>query len=195
MDTQDLRTLRLLEEIEDNQLPSQRYLASQLNVSLGLTNAFIKRLTKKGYFKIKAIPKNRIKYIITPKGVAEKTRLTFEYVHYSFKFYRRVRISLHELFLKLIEQNVLRIVFFGANEIAEIAYVSLQETPIELIAVVDENKVGERFLKFTILEKAKLESLSFDSIIITEVGDKAKEIEDLLKLGIPNKKIALFEPQ
>ena len=148
MDTQDLRTLRLLEEIETNQLPSQRYLASRLNVSLGLTYAFIKRLTKKGYFKIKTIHKNRIKYILTPKGAAEKTRLTYEYIQYSFRFYKRARVKLQKLYRKLNEQDVHRIVFYGSNEVAEIAYVFLQATDIELVAVVDEKKAGERFFNF-----------------------------------------------
>ncbi|MBW2133565.1 MAG: winged helix-turn-helix transcriptional regulator [Deltaproteobacteria bacterium] len=76
MDHRDLRTLKLLEEIEHNHAPSQRDLAKKLNISLGLVNAFVKRLAHKGYFKISTIPKNRVMYILTPKGMAEKTRLT-----------------------------------------------------------------------------------------------------------------------
>ena len=77
MDNQDIRTLKLLEEIENGHVPSQRDLAKTLNVSLGLVNSFIKRLAHKGYFKITTIPKNRVKYILTPKGAAEKARLTY----------------------------------------------------------------------------------------------------------------------
>ena len=61
MDTQDIRTLKILEEIEGNKTPSQRYLSDQLNISLGLVNSFIKRLAQKGYFKVTAIPRNRVK--------------------------------------------------------------------------------------------------------------------------------------
>jgi len=193
METQDLRTLRLLEEIENNRLPSQRYLASQLNVSLGLTNAFIRRLTKKGYFKIKTIPKNRIKYILTPKGVAEKTRLTFEYIQYSFSFYKRVRIILQTLFGNLKEQDVNRIVFYGSNEVAEIAYVFLQETDIELVAIVDDKKVGERFFSFVTIDPKKLLALPFDSVLITELNKKEDSMDRLFELGIPRNKISLLE--
>jgi len=66
MDQQELRTLQLLEEIESNRSPSQRDLATHLNISLGLVNAFMKRLAKKGYFKITNIPRNRVRYILTP---------------------------------------------------------------------------------------------------------------------------------
>ena len=193
METQDLRTLRLLEEIEKNQLPSQRYLASQLNVSLGLTNAFIKRLTKKGYFKIKTIPKNKIKYILTTKGVAEKTRLTYEYIQYSFRFYKRVRIILQKLYRKLNEQDVHRIVFYGSNEVAEIAYVFLQETDIELVAIVDDQKVGERFFRFVTIDPKKLVTLLFDSVLITELNNKEDRIDRLFEMGIPRDKMVLLE--
>ncbi len=95
MDNQDLRTLKILEEIEKDKDPSQRYLAGKLNISLGLVNSFIKRLAQKGLFKIKNIPKNRVKYILTPKGAAEKTRLTYQYIQYSFQFYKSARQKLH----------------------------------------------------------------------------------------------------
>jgi len=98
MDNKALRTLQLLEEIEQNHTLSQRYLAKQLNVSLGLINSFIKRLGKKGYFKITTIPKNRVSYIITPKGIAEKSRLTYEYIHHSYQFYKGARSKLSHLF-------------------------------------------------------------------------------------------------
>jgi len=91
METQDLRTLKILEEIDNEHTPSQRELAQKLDISLGLVNSFIKRLVNKGYFKITHIPKNRVRYLLTPQGAAEKTRLTYAYIHYSYEFYRRSR--------------------------------------------------------------------------------------------------------
>ena len=98
MNPQDLRTLHLLEEIERDNSPSQRQLAHRLDVSVGLVNSFVKRLASKGYFKITHIPKNRVKYLLTPKGAAEKTRLTYEYIKYSYGFYRDARKKLHKIF-------------------------------------------------------------------------------------------------
>ncbi|MGB2929352.1 MAG: winged helix-turn-helix transcriptional regulator, partial [Desulfobacterales bacterium] len=72
MDNKDIRTLKFLEEIDNNHTPSQRDLSRKLDVSLGLVNSFIRRLVHKGYLKITTVPKNRVKYILTPKGATEK---------------------------------------------------------------------------------------------------------------------------
>ena len=141
MDPHDLRTLQLLEEIEKNHMPSQRHLARQLNISLGLVNSFVKRLAQKGYFKITHIPKNRVKYILTPKGAAEKTRLTYEYIKYSYTFYRDARIKLRKLLSELEGQGVGSIAFYGISDFAEIAFLSLQETGISLAAIFDNQKI------------------------------------------------------
>jgi len=106
MNNNELRTLKILEEIEKDYAPSQRELARQLNISLGLANSFIKRFVQKGYFKVKNIPKNRVKYILTPKGMAEKTRLTYRYIQYSFEFYKRSRQELRRMFSNLVRQGV-----------------------------------------------------------------------------------------
>ena len=193
MDQKDLRTLHLLEEIENNQFPSQRYLAEKLNVSLGLANSFIKRLANKGYCKITTIPKNRIKYILTPKGAAEKTRLTYAYIQYSYKFYKRARQNLKELFKNFVGEGIQRIVFYGATEIAEIAYVSLQETGLELTAVVDDKKAGKRFFKFEVTDPDGLKSLSFDKIIITDTESNKQIMEKLISNGISRSRVALLE--
>lgn len=193
MDQKDLRILHLLEEIESNQYPSQRYLAEKLNISLGLANSFVKRLTNKGYCKITTIPKNRVKYILTPKGAAEKTRLTYAYIRYSYKFYKRARQNLKELFKNLVEEGVQRIVFYGADELAEIAYVSLHETTLKLTAVVDDKKVGKRFFKFEVTDPNGLKSLSFDKIIITDTESNKQIMEKLIDSGIPRGKLTLLE--
>ena len=192
MDHQDLRTLQLLEEIEKDHAPSQRDLARKLNVSLGLVNSFIKRFANKGYFKITTIPKNRVKYILTPKGAAEKTRLTYEYIQYSVQFYRSARTKLRKLFKDLVAQGVHRIVFYGATEFAEIAYVCLQESPIEMVAVVDDKKIGEKYLRGVVTDPARLESLSFDTIFITTVGSREDVLERILERGISRNKVVML---
>ena len=87
MHVKDIRTLSILEEIDQKKSPCQRYLAKKLNISLGLVNSFLKRLAQKGYFKITTIPKNRLKYILTTKGAVEKARLTYNtfILHNNFK--------------------------------------------------------------------------------------------------------------
>jgi DNA-binding MarR family transcriptional regulator len=192
MDYKDIRTLRLLEEIDNSYTPSQRDLAHKLNISLGLVNAFVKRLAHMGYFKISTIPKNRVKYILTPKGAAEKTRLTYEYIQFSFQFYRKARALIKKLFLDLEEQGRKRIVFYGASELAEIAFISLQETSIRLVAVVDNIKSGEKFFGFTIQDSGALSDIFFDRIVITTMNSEEMIIDQIIENGIPRDKVALI---
>ncbi len=179
MDRHDIRTLQVLEAICKHDVPSQRYLAGQLNISLGLVNSFIKRLARKGYFKVTTIPKNRIKYIITPKGAAEKTRLTYEYVQTSYQFYKWARQKLRMIFKKLESENVSNLVFYGANDFAEIAYVSIQETSLRLISVIDDYKVDNDFFDMLILSSSTLESLNYDRILITSLNSRDIIIEEI----------------
>ena len=193
MDTQDLRTLKILEEIDNDYTPSQRDLSKKLNISLGLVNSFVRRLANKGYFKITTIPKNRVKYILTPKGTAEKTRLTYQYIQYSFEFYRKARHNLQKVFKELTAQRVKRVVFYGMSDLAEVAYISLQETPITMVAMVDEKKTGKIFIGNPVKNTALLDSLSFDRILLTFMSEKEAALERLLKQGIPRNKIVVLE--
>ena len=185
MDLTDLRTLKILEKVANESTPSQRGLARDLNISLGLVNSFIKRLAKKGYFKIGHLPKNRIRYILTPRGVTEKSRLTYEYIRHSFEFYRETRQMLRDLYAELETQGVRRIVFYGAGDLAEIAYLSLQQSCIELVAVVDDGKAGNDFMEFTVFHTDRIESLWFDRILITSVNSTESILEKIATLDIP----------
>ena len=185
MDLTDLRTLKILEKVANESTPSQRDLALDLNISLGLVNSFIKRLAKKGYFKIGHLPKNRIRYILTPRGVTEKSRLTYEYIRHSFEFYRETRQMLRDLYAELETQGVRRIVFYGAGDLAEIAYLSLQQSCIELVAVVDDGKAGNNFMEFTVFHTDRIESLWFDRILITSVNSTESILEKIATLDIP----------
>lgn len=193
MDTQEIRTLKILEEIDKQEGPSQRYLAGRLNVSLGLINSFIKRLAQKGYFKITTIPRNRIKYILTPKGAAEKTRLTYLYIQHSLEFYKTARQKLRRMFQDFTDQGISKIVFYGATDLAEIAYISLQETAIELIGVVDDQKSGEKLIWGEVKNPGSLSSMTFDIILITMPGEEEAVREKLLSEGIEKERISILE--
>ncbi len=192
MDTQELRTLKLLEEIENENAPSQRDLATRLNISLGLVNSFVKRLAKKGYFKVTHIPSNRVRYIMTPKGAAEKTRLTYEYIQYSFQYYKHSRKKLNEMFRRFQNQGFNRVAFFGVGEMAEIAYIALQETHIELVAIYDEDEKIKTFLGMTIKTPEEIPNIACDRILITTIDGRGSAMRHILDNGVPRKKIALL---
>ena len=192
MDYQDIRTLQLLEEIEQNHTPSQRYLADRLNVSLGLVNSFIKRLAKKGYFKISTIPKNRVKYILTPKGIAEKTKLTYEYIQFSYQVYTSARKKLTVLFQQLVEQGVRRVVLCGMGQVTEVAYISLYETQIEIVGIVDPSHHGRKFMNFTVYPPSELENLTFDKVLLTAEEQIDSIMQILSDCGVEDETIVVF---
>ncbi len=193
MDHVEIRTLKLLEEIEKDEITSQRALSQNLNISLGLVNSFVKRLAHKGYFKITTIPKNRVKYIITPKGAAEKARLTYQYIQFSYQFYKGTRQRLNSLFKELVSQEISRVVFYGSGDLAEIAYLSLLDTPIELIAIVDEINCGNKFMGRVLAAPDDLEKLLYEKIIVTGFNSMDKIKEKLIIRGIGENKIILLD--
>ena len=184
MDPIDLRTLKILEKVDNDRTPSQRDLARDLNISLGLVNSFIKRLTQKGYLEVGHLPKNRVRYLLTPRGVAEKSRLNYEYIQYSVKFYKDSRQKLRELYAEMETQGVRYIVFYGAGDLAEIAYLSLHQSCIELVAVIDDGRVGQNFMQFTVSHTDRIESLWFDKILIATINSTESISEKLANMGI-----------
>ena len=90
--------LGLLESVERDGGQSQRRLAAELGIALGLVNAYLKRCIKKGLVKVSEAPARRYAYYLTPHGFAEKSRLTVEYLGFSFSFFRRARAECAEIF-------------------------------------------------------------------------------------------------
>jgi len=189
METNDIRTLKILEQLASGSLSSQRSIAKELNVSLGLANSFIKRLYTKGYVKVTTIPRNRIKYILTPKGMTEKTRLTYHFIQHSYNFYKASRQKLRQLFKDLEDTGVRRLVLFGASDLAEIAFLSLQETQIEVVGVVDDRSHNNNLLGVNVLDVAQVQELSFDRILIADGEDRDSVLDQLSSYGVPPEKI------
>jgi len=185
MNPQDIRTLKLLEALDNAEAPSQRDLATSLGISLGLVNAFIKRLARKGYFKITHLPRNRIAYILTPTGAAEKTRLTCEYVRFSLNFYKATRERVQMTYRMLVDKGVRRVGFYGVSELAEIAYLLIQNTSLKLVAVYDPERVGERFLSFTVEAWPHSADINLDHLLVTAMPPDKELKAQLTKTGLP----------
>jgi DNA-binding MarR family transcriptional regulator len=185
------RDLQILSEIEANGQVTQRHLASKLGIALGLTNLYLKRLARKGYVKVTTIPRHRVKYLLTPKGFAEKSRLTYEYMEYSLTLFRHSRQFLREQFAALAEAGRKRVVFVGAGEAAELADLTLRELGLDLVAVADDGAVGTRFLGREVVPLAALRDLDFDQAVVTSFDQPAELADDLRRLGLPEDKIFL----
>src|SRR5260370_24967336 len=136
MDIEAHRDLKLLEAVEQDSRVTQRSLAQQLGIALGLTNIYLKRLVRKGYIKCVNVQSNRIKYLITPRGIAEKARLTYEFLDYSLHLYGEVRQHLRSVLQECAAADR-RVAIYGRGEASALAYLSLQEFRLQPVATFD----------------------------------------------------------
>jgi DNA-binding MarR family transcriptional regulator len=131
------KTFLLLSEIEKEERLSQRELANRLGIALGLVNSYMKNFVTKGFVRVKAFPRNRYGYLLTPRGFTEKSRLAYQHLNYFTSLYTATRQDYLELFRSLQVKGIAEVVFCGVDEVAEIAYLSLQETDLRLTVVMD----------------------------------------------------------
>ena len=190
MDKEDLHTLRLMGEIDRNGSHTQRELSRRLNLSLGLVNSFLKRLVNKGYFKVTTMPRNRVKYFLTPEGLARKSKLTVEYLSYSVSFYKDIKKLLLSKYKEMEKNNVESILFCGAGEVAELAYLYLQLTGIELVGIIDEKRKGKSFFAFEIEGLNRIERAGWDRVLLTRLEDTDRDLKGLLDKGVEVDRIA-----
>ena len=132
MDVEARRNLQTLEAIELDDRITQRSLSSKLGIALGLTNIYLKRLVRKGYVKVVNLQSNRLRYLLTPKGITEKTRLTYEFMEYSLFLYGQVREQLRTRLQPYVLENRKRVAMYGTGEAAELAYLSIAELGLEI---------------------------------------------------------------
>jgi DNA-binding MarR family transcriptional regulator len=146
MEREALRDLEILAELARGDQITQRHLAARLGIALGLTNLYLKRLARKGFIKITSIPPRRVRYLLTPKGIAQKTRLTYEYMDYSRQLYRETRTALRQKLLPLAQNGQAHVALYGTEEAAELAFLTLRELGLEVTAVFGEGGAGMAFL-------------------------------------------------
>jgi DNA-binding MarR family transcriptional regulator len=168
-------TLRILDEISRESLVTQRTLSSKLGIALGLVNAYLKRLTKKGHIKITTIPKNRVKYILTPKGFAEKVRLTYEYMDYSLNYFKDIRKRIDGIYRQMIALGAKDILIWGDGEVAELSYISMRGLPLNLVGVIDNKKVEKGFFGHNIYSLEDFPNLKYDAILLASFNKLEKE--------------------
>ena len=128
-------TLGVLDAVEQNAQVTQRSVASELGIALGLANAYLKRCMRKGWIKVKQIPPNRYLYYLTPKGFAEKSRLTAEYLGSSFNFFRRARAQLEEAMGACAARGWKRVALYGKGDLTEIGALCNAEFQLDLVVV------------------------------------------------------------
>jgi len=185
---QDIRELNLLQELEKNPIISQRELSNKFGIALGLTNACLRRMARRGWIRIMNLDHRRIGYYLTPKGLAEKTKLTLRLISWTVKHYGTLKDRIAVRLLEMQEVGVERVVFYGVSDEMEIAFVTLQGVNIKLVGIVEDD---ERFKPQIIfgheLEPvSRVHELKPDGILITslnEIDKKRKRLEDIFELS------------
>lgn len=180
-------TLGLLNTVENDSSVTQRVIAKELGIALGLANAYLKRCVKMGYIKIKQAPRNRYAYYITPNGFTEKSRLTAQYLSQSFRFFRAAREQCAELLGECDANHWTNVALAGDGDLAEITMLCAREFKIELVGMVDTGtRVPRSENDLPILRRDQLETV--DAVIITDYR-KPQETFDKLNDSLTGKPI------
>jgi DNA-binding MarR family transcriptional regulator len=187
------RDLEILTAVDEGGVLTQRALAQRLGVALGLTNLYLKRLSRKGYLKIVEFPRKpatrkRLRYLLTPKGIAEKTRLTYEHMSYALNLYRRTRETLRQTLAELAPAGAKRIVLYGTGDAAELAYLTLREFGLEPVGVFAGNGGGD-FLGYRVRPIAELADEEIDRVIVATFERPEPVVAELTSRGVPAAKL------
>jgi DNA-binding MarR family transcriptional regulator len=138
MDNDSRITLGLLNAVDGSETITQRAVASDLGIALGLANAYLKRCVKKGYVKVRQVPRNRYAYYLTPRGFSEKSRLTAEYLSQSFSLFRQAREQYADLMAGCAARGWSTVALWGAGDLAEIALLYGTNAKIRIAGIVDD---------------------------------------------------------
>ena len=127
------RDLTLLEQIEQNPDATQASLAAQLGVAVGTVNWHLKRLINKGYVKVRRAERRKLRYIITPEGIALRAHLTINYVQTSFRLYHQTRQRVIELLRQARQQGFDGVRLVGDGDIADICRLTCLEQATRIV--------------------------------------------------------------
>ena len=166
-----LRNLQFLEELEHNPNISQRELSHKFGIALGVANACLKKMARRGWIKIKKLPPRRIGYYLTPHGFAEKTKLACRFLSNTIRQYSRTKEDIARKLLGLEKGGAKRIVFYGMSDEMEIAYITLQGASMELVGIVDDDpaKRNVRFFDLPVDSPHAMLRWNPDAVLITSV--------------------------
>jgi DNA-binding MarR family transcriptional regulator len=173
-------TLDLLNAIDQRNDMSQRHLAQKMGIALGLTNSYLKRCARKGLVKVSEAPANRYLYYLTPKGFAEKARLTGRYLANSLSFYRQAGESCSDAFKYFKNNNKDRVLLCGVSDLAEIALIRALEEKVNIVGVYDQDSsLGWFFSKPVWSDYSRI--AEFDVCLLTNLSAPYEVYRSLVK--------------
>jgi DNA-binding MarR family transcriptional regulator len=159
------KQLETLLEIKDNPSLTQRSLAHRLNISLGLTNAILQNLIHRGWVKAKKITGRKILYLITPQGIARATNLVYDRFRETQNYYQYTKELLTSYLTDLYTKGKRKAAIYGTSQLAEIAYLSLMDSPLQLHSIITDEP-----------SSSKKKFLSHEVLTLSEFAQKIFEI-------------------
>lgn len=172
-------SLRLLSAIEDDQSVTQRSLALRFGVAVGLVNGYVRRCMHKGFVKARQVPARRYAYYLTPKGLAEKSRLIAEYLSNSLAFYRRARTQYAECLAACHARGWTNVALVGDGDLAEIATLAAIESSVKPVAVIEPGCNRELVVGLPVAGSLK-QARDFDAVLLTDMESAQATYEALL---------------
>lgn len=124
--------LTILEHIESEPDTTQASLALKLGVAVGTVNWHLKRLVEKGYIKVKRAERKKLRYIITPEGIALRAHLLMDFIQSSMGLYRLVRQRSLKAIADIRKRNFNQVRIEGSGEVAEILRLTCIEQGIHI---------------------------------------------------------------
>ncbi len=181
-------TFELLKQIEAKADVSQRSLAASLGIALGMTNSLIKARVRRGWVKVTHVQRHRVRYLLTPAGVAEKVRLSQAAFQAAVDRYRDARARVQAMFVRVSAEwpgatGRKPVVFFGSGDLAEIGFICLKGTDLTLVAVIDTAERGA-FFGIPVFDRSRArEALALagpDAKIMVTSTNRTKALEEEL---------------
>ncbi|MEH2561413.1 winged helix-turn-helix transcriptional regulator [Bradyrhizobium sp. AZCC 2289] len=173
--------LDLLESIERDGAQTQRRLAQNAGVAVGLVNAYLKRCVNKGFVKVRQAPARRFAYYLTPKGFAEKSRLTVSYLSASLSFFRIAKTDCTGLFKEARRNGFTRLALVGQSDLAEICIICGIDCGVKIIVVVDVASQARRFVGIPVANSFDAIDTEIEAVVITDLIEPKRSLQMALR--------------
>jgi DNA-binding MarR family transcriptional regulator len=190
--SEEMRDLKILEELERSPLVSQRVLSHKFNMALGLTNACLNRMSKRGWIRVEGLNRRRVEYYLTAKGVSEKAKLTLKMISRTMEQYSELKKIISNRLLEMKREGMHRIVFYGVGDEMEVAYVTLQRLNLKLVGIVedDDRFMSQILFGYELEPVSRIRELKPEGILITSLAEVDLKKEKLNGL-IDRKKVCI----
>ncbi len=178
-----LLELEILKHVEETPRLNNRMAAAKFGCSVKLAHATLSKMVSRGLLHVRKLHSRRWDYFLTPKGITEKARLTYEFLDFSMRFYHEARKASSQVCKDLADEGLATVAFLGTGELAEIAYLGVREWGLELVEVYNGDDIDE-FLGHKVEPVANLRNSRADAIVVCVYDKKSPMAGAYLPEGV-----------